>query len=347
MALYLSILETKLVRVLFQTISPQFLLFCFPITFITFCIHRIYFSPLSSLPGPTITALTSSYLTLLTHFNRRTLTLHEWHKHYGPVVRISPIEVSFISPQAVKEIYSNPVYGKYTRLYGIFQHFGEQNSFSSGLTAEHGWRRKAVSDRYTMSHVLKEEERSGKILRVAREYIGFIQASLPKITNSPTGYTGEHYRVDLYTANNFFASDGITSHLFGPKFSTRCLAGNEGDREMINEHYRSARKSTVHLKTEFPKLMEFVGKVVLLCHFLNRVTKTYLFRTLGPAETYTGNSRIENYGWHAYQKAKADGSCDGCVAEKLATLVKNNPNDPNGNRQTWSDKKAASELMVR
>lgn len=151
---------------MFQKINLQFLLCGSLITFIIFCVRWLYPSPLSNLPGPFITALTSNYLTLLTHFNRRTVTLHEWHQRCGPIIRISPIEVSLISSEGVKEVYSDPTYGKYARLYGIFKHFGEQNSFSSGPKEEHGWRRKALSDRYTMTYVLKKERRSGKIFRI-------------------------------------------------------------------------------------------------------------------------------------------------------------------------------------
>lgn len=336
----------KFLNILLQTSKVQAIIFSI---FVIFFIRRLYFSPLSHLPGPFATALTSKYITLLTHFNRRTLTIHEWHNYYGPIVRISPIEVSVISPQGVKEIYSDPTYGKYAGLYGIFQHFGEQNSFSSGSKEEHGWRRKAISDRYTMSFVLREEGKSGKILRVVREYLDFIQEAPPTPTNysSRPKHTNGPYKVDLYTANSFFATDAVTSHLFGPRNSTRSLAGNEGDREMINAHYRGARRSKIHLKTEFPKLMAFTEDVGSLYYLWKNTIRTCLFQKSEPTRIYVGGSRIDDYGWHAYQKVKAEGNRDGHVhvAEKLAALVRSGP-DIGNNGRVWSDRGAASEVMV-
>jgi hypothetical protein len=36
----------------------------------------------------------------------RATTVHELHKRYGPVIRLGPQELSFASPQALKEIYA-------------------------------------------------------------------------------------------------------------------------------------------------------------------------------------------------------------------------------------------------
>lgn len=346
MPLHLLAPDTKLLDTLLQKTSLQILLFSLPITLITFWVYRLYFSPLSHLPGPRITALTPYYLALLTYLNLRTLTLHEWHKRYGPTVRISPTEVSVISPQGVKAVYSDPAYTKYTQLYNNFQHFGEQNSFSSGPKEEHGWRRKAISDRYTMSYVLKEEERSGKILRIVLDYLGFVQESSQKDTGSLVKDARRYCKVDIYTANSFFAADAITSHLFGPRLSTRSLAGNEGDREMINGHYRNARKSQIHLRTQFPTLMAFISGMVSWCSVLVRTARTYMHlpQQSEREKAYAGGSRIDNYGWHAYQQVKSNGRYDGYVAEKLATLVKNSTE---AGVQDWTDEGAASELMVR
>lgn len=110
---------------------------------------------------------------------------------------------------------------------------------------------------------------------------------------------------------------------------------------MINSHYRNARRSNVHLKTEFPKLMAFVESMGSLW---KDFVKAHLFWDPVPTEIYAGGSRIENYGWHAYQKSKTDENREGQVAEKLAALVKDGPDS---NWQGWSHEGAASELMVR
>ena len=62
-------------------------------------------SPLSSIPGPFYTKFTS--LVLKYHELRATRTryIHALHLRYGPMVRITPNEVSFASREGVKEIY--------------------------------------------------------------------------------------------------------------------------------------------------------------------------------------------------------------------------------------------------
>src|SRR5690606_10277238 len=104
------------------------------------------------------------------HYDLRTKTVAKWHQIYGPIVRIGPNEVSFTSQKAVKKIYQDPEMQKYNRLYGIFQHFGAGNAFTSRTRYEHGWRRKGVADRYTLTYVMREEEKERKIRNAASDY---------------------------------------------------------------------------------------------------------------------------------------------------------------------------------
>lgn len=61
----------------------------------------------------------------------RTITIHRLHEQYGPVVRISPNEVSFNNQDALKEIYG--IKSEYSKgdFYELFVYYNERNTFTS------------------------------------------------------------------------------------------------------------------------------------------------------------------------------------------------------------------------
>lgn len=84
-------------------------------------------SPLAKLPGPLISRITSIWIKYHEFSANRRLYIHELHKKYGPVVRLSPNEVSFTSLEAMKEIYASGGSGyDRTELYCLFAQFGEK-----------------------------------------------------------------------------------------------------------------------------------------------------------------------------------------------------------------------------
>jgi hypothetical protein len=110
-----------------------------------FVIRRVFFSPLSNIPGPKLTALTSLYYTFHEFKGDRYLFIDKLHHIYGPIVRIAPNYVSLSDPAAVKEIYGvgswdKPKGGWYTH----FSAYGEDNMFSIWEGREHLKRKKVV-----------------------------------------------------------------------------------------------------------------------------------------------------------------------------------------------------------
>ncbi|KAF1847536.1 benzoate 4-monooxygenase cytochrome-like protein P450 [Cucurbitaria berberidis CBS 394.84] len=77
--------------------------------FLVFCkvVYNIYFHPLRHYPGSKLwaaTRLTWASAMQSGHYHHK---LHELHTKYGPIVRIAPNELSFVSPDAWKDIYGN------------------------------------------------------------------------------------------------------------------------------------------------------------------------------------------------------------------------------------------------
>lgn len=96
-----------------------------------FPIYRLFFAPLSHIPGPKITALTCLWVIYHEFKGDRTLQLDRLHQQYGPVVRVSPGEVSFNCYEALKEIYG--VQSKFSKssFYDMFVYYNERNTFTS------------------------------------------------------------------------------------------------------------------------------------------------------------------------------------------------------------------------
>ena len=70
-------------------------------------IYRLYFHPLAKYPGPKLNAITPipSIVSLLK--GRIPLETKQMHDKYGPVVRVTPTELSFNSAQAWEDIYGH------------------------------------------------------------------------------------------------------------------------------------------------------------------------------------------------------------------------------------------------
>lgn len=67
--------------------------------------YNVLFHPLARYPGPRFSAATKIPYLAAMWKGKHHLAMHELHAKYGPVVRIAPNNLSFINPQAWKDIY--------------------------------------------------------------------------------------------------------------------------------------------------------------------------------------------------------------------------------------------------
>jgi cytochrome P450 len=68
-------------------------------------IYRVYLSPLAKYPGPKLYATSSLPHIRLVLRGEWAWRVLEWHKQYGPVVRVGPREISYINEAAWNDIY--------------------------------------------------------------------------------------------------------------------------------------------------------------------------------------------------------------------------------------------------
>lgn len=95
-------------RVILQELSLPLLGILLPLLSIfAALLYRIFFHPLSGIPGPFLakcTFLWQNWGYWTGTWDENILALHD---KYGPVVRISPSEVSFVDGEALKRIYGH------------------------------------------------------------------------------------------------------------------------------------------------------------------------------------------------------------------------------------------------
>ncbi|KAI1865877.1 uncharacterized protein JN550_008135 [Neoarthrinium moseri] len=68
-------------------------------------IYRLYFHPLSKFPGPKLAAISDLYYAYTFTSGRWPFIAENLHRKYGPVVRISPRELSFATVESYRDIY--------------------------------------------------------------------------------------------------------------------------------------------------------------------------------------------------------------------------------------------------
>jgi hypothetical protein len=94
-------------------------------------IYRLFFSPLSKIPGPKLTAMTQLWLMYHEFKGDRTVQIDKLHSQYGPVVRVSPSEVSFNNHESLRDIYGIKSTFSKSPFYDLFIYYNERNTFTS------------------------------------------------------------------------------------------------------------------------------------------------------------------------------------------------------------------------
>lgn len=72
-------------------------------------VYRLYFHPLASYPGPLLAKITGAYQIFLLMAGRATFARYEWHKRYGPVVRVGPNELCFADQHSIRDLYGQSI----------------------------------------------------------------------------------------------------------------------------------------------------------------------------------------------------------------------------------------------
>ncbi|KAJ7238281.1 cytochrome P450 monooxygenase [Mycena haematopus] len=100
-------------------------------------------------PGPVLAKFTYGWLLWIGMSRRRSEIIHDMHKKYGSIIRISPSEISFSRPEAYSEIYSFTSRVTKSSFYDVFATIGLTNVFTARSKTEHGQKRKLLHRLFT------------------------------------------------------------------------------------------------------------------------------------------------------------------------------------------------------
>jgi cytochrome P450 len=122
-------------------------------------IYRIYFHPLSHIPGPTLSKLTSIWLHYHAYIGDEASVIHKLHQKYGPYVRVSPNEIDLNDADGIPAIYVSKGGFPKAICYANFDIDGHKTVFSTIDPEYRSPRAKAVLPLFSMK-ALRENERA-------------------------------------------------------------------------------------------------------------------------------------------------------------------------------------------
>lgn len=128
-------------------------LFLLTLKFVATVFYNVYFHPLSKYPGPTYAAMSRLPWHIISLRGNQPEWVREQHEKYGEVVRLGPDRLSFIDPQAWKDIYGHRTGGrpenpKDTRFYEKAYN-GETDIITIEDTVAHGRLRRVFSNAFS------------------------------------------------------------------------------------------------------------------------------------------------------------------------------------------------------
>lgn len=185
---------------------------------ITLCvcksIYRVYFHPLSHVPGPKLAAATSLWLAYHTFIGDECTAVSELHKRYGPVLRVGPNDIDIADGDAIEPIYLAHGGFPKTRAYSKFDIDGHTTIFSSLTLSERATRAKAVAPLFSTASIRQSEQALGVVFddfvaRTRRE----AQTGRP---------------VNVLNATRCMAIDAVSMYLFQKRYG----AIDEGSKTM-------------------------------------------------------------------------------------------------------------------
>ncbi|KAF2119808.1 cytochrome P450 [Lophiotrema nucula] len=144
-------------------------------------VYRTAFHPLRSIPGPWMNSVSELPAALALVMGKQHTYYRSLHEKHGPVVRVSPDEVSFVSVEAREAIYGLRKNGlnmeKSPIFLGAVGHVDGQTGVSLALNQEHARQRRALGHLFTNSALLQLE---GLLLVHIQKFIAVLQSLAAK-----------------------------------------------------------------------------------------------------------------------------------------------------------------------
>ncbi|KAI0441682.1 benzoate 4-monooxygenase cytochrome P450 [Xylaria telfairii] len=230
--------------------------FCVPclalIAYFTIIHQRIFYSSLrraSGVPGPWLSKITRLHLAYYELLCRRNTEIFRWHHRYGPVVRLSPNEVSVSTLDAVRQVYTAKNGWSKSSYFDNFMGYNQRPIFAVKPSQEHSEKRKLTSAFYQPSALYNFPDL--ELYVDAR-----CKAVLKTLEHAPI--------TDVYSLTDWYAFDVITYVVFGPNHGTHCIEEPCEERAIIED--------LKHLQFFGPFSLLFPGLFAYMSYLLPRLT---------------------------------------------------------------------------
>ncbi|ESK81718.1 cytochrome p450 [Moniliophthora roreri MCA 2997] len=170
-------------------------------------LYRLWIHPLRKFPGPNLAAMTGMYRAYYTTFGDGGWLEHlkKLHRHYGPVVRVTPWELHFNVPDAFDDIHvaPKPHWSKDPGFYGSFETAEALVSLTDPQRASK--RRVLLGPYFSRRGVLQLEH--------------VVQRTVDTLIEKLFSYAETHKPANMFLAYRATTLDIITSYFFGQRFN--------------------------------------------------------------------------------------------------------------------------------
>ncbi|KAK5680887.1 hypothetical protein LTS10_006645 [Elasticomyces elasticus] len=153
-------------------------------------------------------------------------TLYATHQRLGPIVRLGPNEVSVVSEEGLKKVYTAGL--DKSNWYDSFRVYGVQNLVCTSDHKTHSAVRKTIAGLYTKSYLQHSEALDGLSRRVV------VDGLLPSISRDGCGVQG----MDVVKLFDCVGVDFISGYVFGTTIGTDFLHDQAGRDRYFGEWER-------------------------------------------------------------------------------------------------------------
>ncbi|KAI4094223.1 MAG: hypothetical protein LQ344_002302 [Seirophora lacunosa] len=203
-----SYLEAVINALFFFIYTSALCLFLFGIWAALVSIRNAYFHPLSKFPGPKSAAATPiPYVKALVK-GEIVKWVSDLHAKYGEVVRITPDELSFISPSAWQDIYTTKPQLPKVEKGNLRGYFGVPVLATETVTEKHTRQRRAMAPAFS-ERALREQE------SILKEYTDLL---VKKLNDQVVSTEKSSVTLDIRPWYNFTTFDTIGDLLFNDPF---------------------------------------------------------------------------------------------------------------------------------
>jgi hypothetical protein len=180
--------------------------------FLSCGIYQLFLHPLSHIPGPLLSKLTSFWLYYHAYVGDEATVIHKAHEKYGPYVRVSPHEVDISDADALGPIYVAKGGFIKADIYGNFDIDGHKTIFSTTDVDYRSPRAKAVVPMFSTRNIRDNEAALyGCVDRVVQRMKEEANTGRP---------------VNILNLGRSLAVDAVSTHLFQQNYDGTSEKGN-------------------------------------------------------------------------------------------------------------------------